>query len=425
VKEQGIYFYDLFDFFAIELNCSKKEIINLFNNNSKKTILEIFKKETPNFFYNDVRLHKPIKDSQGNILLYEDVEFTSYLSSLIDWTIKNPEKEIGPLEFQPTDSLVRHYKNKILSYFDSLISSLKNSRKNKYSAVFEKCDEIPNLQHIGSTLMGLIENVLKKPKGINVLIKAISKPNKSNPLEHTVNCAFICMAVMQTLHKRNSKLKIKYLGYSALFQNISDISNWNYDNTHPVVSAKIAEELDLPEQVIQTILNHHSLEDEKGILPVFNSKDKKIPEILTVLTNVNLFMDICDTTNLNCNELEIIKILWIASKNNFMNTNIVKAIAEIFLDTNSYKLLINHLKISEKCPESPLIWNIKGNNVPAKFICKKTQCKHLSNQTTIITKNIQYKHRERTIVFINKGVYYSCIKLDILKKNVMELIGKN
>ncbi len=420
MREQGIYFDDFFDFFSVELNCSKYEVKNIFRNNTKNKIMEIFKKSSPSFFYNDVRLNKPIKDSQGNVLLYEDVEFTSYLPSIVDWIIKNPEKNISAFEFQATDSLIKYYKGQILTHIRNLISNLKNPKNNKYFPVLNKCEAIESLRYIESAVENLIGHVLDKPQGINLMIKSITvRVDKSSPLEYSINCAFIAMAIMQMI--TNDKKKVENIGFAALFQNISDMTNWEYDKVHPVVSSKIAEELYLPEEVVFTILNHHSLEDEDGILPVFNKK-KKLPDLLVVLSNVNLFMDVCNFYNLNCDELEIIKVLWVAANNGFASSDVVRTVAELFLDKSSYKYLINHLKILKKCEYHPVLWNIKGNTIPSKFICQKESCKDITTHTTIITKDITYYHRNRVIVSINKGTYYSCGKLEVLKKHIKELI---
>ena len=57
MKAQGIHFNDFFDFLSIELRAPKKEINNMFRNNKKDAILTLFKNNSPEFFYNDVRLN--------------------------------------------------------------------------------------------------------------------------------------------------------------------------------------------------------------------------------------------------------------------------------------------------------------------------------------------------------------------------------
>ena len=427
MRTQGIYFVDFLDFLSIELQISRPEVQNIIRNNKKDAILTLFKKSSPNFFYNDVRLNKPILDSHGNILLHKDVEFLSYIPSLVDWVIKNPDKRIGPFEFQSTDSLINYYKGKILVYFDNLIEKLKKPQHNKYSYIITKCGLDKNLKEIESSVLNLIENVIEKPLGINLIINTIAKQNvKTNPLEYAINNAFIAMAIMKSSYTdtKNYKSKLKLIGMSALFQNISDIHNIGYDIEHPIASAKIAEELGLAEQIVDTICNHHMLEDEDGVLKVFNTSMKNIPQAIIILTNVNLFMDICSSLNSRCNDLEVFKVFWVASANGYADHKIADILTKLFLEDDEYKKFARHLKIIHKCDITPIIWSMKGNTVPTKFLCNVSDCKSLSTQATIISNDIIYKHRNREIVFIKKGVYYTCSKLENLKKNICQISSK-
>ena len=85
---------------------------------------------------------------------------------------------------------------------------------------------------------------------------------------------------------------------------------------------------------------------------------------------------------------------------------------------NEYKKLARYLKIIHKCDTTPVIWNMKGNTIPSKFLCNVEDCKSLSTQATIISNDIIYKHRNRDIVYVKKGVYYTCGKLENLKNKI-------
>lgn len=427
--ESGLEFSDFYDFLSVELNVSRSEVNSMMRSSTKHEILNNLKKTSPKLFSMDISLVTDVKDHNGNILLNKDADFINYLPSLIEWRMKNNDANLDTFALKPTSLVIGYYKEKVMNNVYHLLDRLTRQRLNPFSHIFEKLEDDESLQKIKANFLGIIEDVMRSPAGLSNMVRIAGRPNGSNSmLESSVNSAFICMAVMQIMTQFDSgqKGKIQDVGLAAIFQNISIMDGFYTDieiRGHAERSAAIADQMNLPEEVVDAILLHHHYEDGGGILPVFADKDVEMSDILRVLISVNLFIDSVITQNSNPTEFEIYKIMWLVARNGYIDPLVVKILRELFLDPEKDALLSSLFMIASKCPNA-LIWHIKGDTPPTKFICQKNHCKHISRTMTIIPQDVNIYHNDRIIGKVGKGTYYSCNMLEELKRKVMKVISQ-
>lgn len=423
--DKGLEFKDFYDFLSMELNTGRSNIESMILTSDKKNIINELKKSSPKLFEMEIDLLTDIKDSYNNVLLHKSVEFINYLPSLIEWRIKNPDSKLLSFSLKASPILIEYYKDKIIKNMTNMLEKLKNYKHNKFSSVYEKISEDESIIEIEKTFLSIVDNIMDTPQGISSMLRIAGNSNSNSyMLEHGINASFISMSVMNLFAEVDSlqKMKVLNMGYIALFQNISMMDGYYSQidvKRHAQLSAVIANNLMLPAEVIDTILNHHSYEDENGILPVFKRRSVDLSEYMRVLLSVNLFMDTVSTMNLDCSGMEINKVMWFLARSGYTQISIVKIFAELFLPTKDFEVLATNYMIAGKCPNDPIIWNLKGGVAPTKFLCQKEDCKYLSNAITIMPQDINFYHNDKRLDFVKKGTYYSCKMMDDLKKKYL------
>lgn len=407
-------FNDIFDFLAVELGKSAKDLRALAAASEGVERLAAILTEAA--FTGELhKLTDPLMSpGESTPLIASDVTLTqSRIKSLINRQLKYPESPIGPLNIAPDEAVMGHYRALLRSHFSQLASSLSSNPSQNIRQLHTAINTVPKLNELQDDYSKVLDLVLASPEAVARILPSLSG-GKRDGFAESVDASLCAMAlrvlcgILGMSHPHKSELL--ELGMAALLQDVGAKSGMKEeeDPDHPERSAQIAREMGANDTIVELVKNHHRLTNEIGA-PLFNS-GALISEAEATLISTNAILSEL-RTNSTGHSFEIAKNLHHLARMGFLDVRVVKAFTRLFLPKIQAVIIEKAEGLKDACALSvnnPILWPVSGGKAPSVFICRHFDCEYATPQISRLATDIPFKIDGRVIAVITKGEYFTC-----------------
>jgi hypothetical protein len=288
----------------------------------------------------------------------------------------------------------------------------------KFGRVFEPFEKLKDMKLIAQEFATLASKYLSSQQLISGFISALACQSGADLVEESARAAFVAMAILRHYHGADvphlsqTTRRIVDLGMAVLFQDVTHITdNSEHEPGQPAhahESAQIAREMGLPEICQETIRNHHRMIDAQG-RPIMTEMVPPLEERIAVVTNT--FMLCVSEKYFHLDPDQAVYVLEHYANRQFYDKQCVRTLGTIGIGDRKYAILSKSFEYANHCDKqgAPYIWNI-STDFPNRFICRRSECEHLSQEEVILYQPIRFKATLQDLE-IPKGRYRKCEKI--------------
>lgn len=419
---EPLQFDSLYDLLAAELGKGSEALQASFSTNPSAVADETAREfATHSFAY---RLTEPIKTQDGALtLLAEGADLARFLPNILARQEQSPAHGIGPITLAPSDSVVAHYRRKVMN---RLTPAIDETRKNP-SPVMERIFRAvrPEMHpRMDSTVERAAGKPLATSVGIMTMLEAVQNPKFDRTWQKSVQSAYTGMSVMTALADGQTPEgigpQLDNLGSAALFQNLGGMLKPREDDppTELERAALVASAIGLSPEVCELIVNRRRYVDgQEEPLDASGEKSESAdargaPVEARVLAVADIFVSAVNDGKHAGRDIEAIKALNFLVSRGKIDKRVVIALTRLYL-TRKFALFFEKASdIVQLCPHrpvaEPILWNILGERNPQKFICQHRDCAYLGSQQTLVSQTIPVVFDGKVVGKIYKGEYMSC-----------------
>ncbi len=324
---------------------------------------------------------------------------------------------IKPPSIRPDVRLNNYLKNKISADLEKIARTVRNSKK--LGALFQRAEQNQDVQFALKNLTVTFQKYLSSPEVIAALWSSLKDDRRSSLMEDCVNASLLAMIAAaahfqmdQTPEKSLRRAQIANIGLSALFQDLSLLVNNDLDtdinDQHANLSAKLVQDLGLPQDCIAAITHHHRITDEKG-RPILETSSPVLCERILVCTNYFLRCVLKKYFDLSVDEA--IYIMHYYARRLYFDETIVMALGHMGIGGLKSRIIAMAAKLLQQCEHGiePHLWDINAA-VPNRIICSYNNCKQLGNEQVYLFRPVMFETSEHRFS-IPAGEYRHCRKL--------------
>lgn len=426
---KSIVHKDLYSLLALELKDDGERIRKALLHDATSFFPIMEKLEASDFAQMDLALAEPLKKGKdGPPLLTANSKLTSsYIRSLLTRQLQDENSVIGPIILTPSDQLIAHYKTKITSKIDGLLTQLREEGTESSKLIHGVISKNSKLACLKEYFNEFVANALKGGDAVPIMIDILGSSNGDDMLKSSITASFVSMAVLSfhpELNGRKAKKdQISNLGMAALFQDVSRILTPDLpENGHEDESSQILTEFGVDNEVLEAARLHHCITDPEGN-PALKNTDF-LPLHVRVLVACNIFLSMVKEgqrirnfeTMKNFNHLAIEK---------YIDKESAKILSKMYVPKVKAFIVEKANQIAKLCQQEEsraILWPVMGDKLPTIFICNAQNCRNRSQQMSQLAKNVDISIEGFLNVSIGKGTYFTCSLLTTRLKALYDFI---
>lgn len=417
-------FENIYEILAAELERGA-DLVRLSVTGEAEALSEIAEKAFKNVNVQFI-LKEPLLTFDGSMpLLAAGSDLGAKIGSVISRQAKNPDSVLGPIILTPSESLVSHYRAKVLHVLAPAMNETKSNPSQAIGRVFKAVK--PELRNMMDTIVeASVTGCLTDSNGLAMMLQITRNKGFESRWKMSIEACYLAMAIRSEMGEIQEEAKLKTslerTGKAGLFQDLAVMlkpSLYSRETAmHPSRSAQMAEAMGCDSVVCELIGLHHTLKEEQAPRTREGEEEQKaipartVPPDATALVVANLFVSALGESKKSGADIEIIKSLNFMMAEGRLEKKPVTALTRLYLSNKFALFYEKATAIRDLCPHEseaePVLWNILGERNPQKFICRYKDCPHLGSQQTLVSQTIPVVFDGNVVAKIVKGDYYSC-----------------